>query len=185
MAADRHPGFQARQLRSAWPASSRPPRPGAALDALWDDLSSHYATGIEHVNGAAVRHADPARLGGAVFLDLNQAVKDHPELVRRSLMTEAVTPSDDIFAALHAAFWTGGTLLYVPRGVKVEAPLFSLVGLAHEGRVDFSHTLVVLEEGAEATLVRETASSGTRRGSRACTSGPSRSCRARAPGSGW
>ena len=73
-------------------------------------------------------------------------------------MTEAVTPADDIFAALHAAFWTGGTLLYVPRGVKVESPLFSLVGLAHEGRVDFSHTLVVLEQDAEATLVRETAS---------------------------
>ena len=130
-----------------------------ALDGLWNNLSSHYATGIEHINGQAVRHADPGRLGGAMFLDLNQALKDHPDLVRRSLMTEAVTPSDDIFAALHAAFWTGGTLLYVPRGVKVEAPLFSLVGMAHEGRVDFSHTLVVLEEDAEATLVRETASS--------------------------
>lgn len=128
------------------------------LDGLWDNLSSHYATGIEHVNGLAVRHANPDRLGGAVFLDLNQALKDHPELVRRSLMTEAVTPSDDIFAAFHAAFWSGGTLLYVPRGVKVESPLFSLVGLAHQGRVDFSHTLVVLERDAEATLVRETAS---------------------------
>ena len=50
-------------------------------------------------------------------------------------------------------------MLYVPRGLKVEAPLFSLVGLTHEGRVDLSHTLVVLEQGAEATLVRETASS--------------------------
>ena len=129
-------------------------------------LSSHYATGIEHVNGAAVRLADSSRLGGALFLDLHQAVRNHPELVRRYLLTEAVKPADDIFAALHAAFWTGGTLLYVPRGVKVEAPLFSLVGLAHEGRVDLSHTLVVLEEGAEATLVRETASSATGRSSR-------------------
>src|SRR6478752_9504865 len=42
-----------------------------ALDGLWSNLSSHYATGIEHVNGHAVRHADPARLGGAVFLDLD------------------------------------------------------------------------------------------------------------------
>ena len=39
-------------------------------------------------------------------------------------------PGADAFSALHAAFWTGGTLLYVPKGVKVEAPLFSLVGLA-------------------------------------------------------
>jgi Fe-S cluster assembly protein SufD len=132
----------------------------ASLDGLWDNLSSHYATGIEHINGTAVREADPKRLGGAIFLDLERAIRDHPELVRRHLLTEAVKPSDDIFAALHAAFWTGGTLLYVPRGVTVSSPLFSLVGLVQEGRVDFSHTLVVLEEGAEASLVRETASGG-------------------------
>ena len=137
-----------------------------ALDGLWESLSSHYATGIEHVNGAAVRLADSSRLGGALFLDLHQAVRNHPDLVRRYLLTQAVKPADDIFAALHAAFWTGGTLLYVPRGLKVEAPLFSLVGLTHEGRVDLSHTLVVLEEGAEATLVRETASSRQGRDSR-------------------
>ena len=46
----------------------------------------------------------------------------------------------------------------MPKGVKLEAPLFSLVGLAKRGRVDMDHTLIVLEEGAEATLVRETAS---------------------------
>ena len=123
-------------------------------------MSSHYATGIEHINGVLARQADPSRLGGAVFVDLNRAVKDHPELLKRYLLTEAVKPSDDIFAALHAAFWTSGTLLYVPKGVKLEAPLFSLVGLAQEGRVDLSHTLVVLEEGAEATLVRESAGRG-------------------------
>ena len=101
-----------------------------------------------------------SRLGGAIFVDLNQAVKDHPELLQRYLLTEAVKPSDDIFAALHAAFWTSGTLLYVPKGVKLDAPLFSLIGLAQEGHVDMSHTLVVLEEGAEATLVRESAGRG-------------------------
>jgi Fe-S cluster assembly protein SufD len=88
---------------------------------------------------------------------LNRAVKDYPELLERYLLTQVVTPADDIFAALHAAFWTGGSLLYVPRGVCVEAPLFSLIGLAAEGRVDLSHTLIVLEKGAEATLVRQTA----------------------------
>ncbi len=135
-------------------------RAAAVLDPLWSSLAAHYATGIEHVNGTAVRLPDAARTGGAVFMDLNQAVKDQPELLRRYLLTQAVTPADDFFAALHAAFCTGGILLYVPRGVKVAAPLFSLVGLVQEGRIDFSHTLVVLEEGAEATLVRETASSG-------------------------
>ena len=73
-------------------------------------------------------------------------------------MTEAYQAEADAFAALHAAFWTGGALLYVPKGVKVEVPLFHLVGLSAEGRADLNHTLVVLEEGAEATLVQETAS---------------------------
>ena len=138
--------------------------PGAearsAFDDLWGTMSSHYATGIEHINGALARQADASRIGGAVFIDLNRAVKDHPELLKRYLLTEAVKPSDDVFAALHSAFWTSGTLLYVPKGMKLDAPLFSLIGLAHGGHVDLSHTLVVLEDGAEATLVRESTGRG-------------------------
>src|SRR5436309_10094566 len=52
----------------------------AAFDELWATLSSHYATGIAHINGALARDPDPTRLGGAVFLDLNRAGKDHAEL---------------------------------------------------------------------------------------------------------
>jgi len=135
-------------------------RARTAFDPLWETLSSHYGTGVAHVDGSLVHRADPAKLGGAVFVDMEAAVKDHPELLKRHLLTEVVKPSDDIFAALHGAFWNGGTLLYVPKGVKVELPLFSIAGLTEEGRVDFSHTLIVLEEDAEATLVRETASEG-------------------------
>ena len=118
---------------------------------------------------------DPSRLGGAVFVDLNRAVKDYPELLKRYLLTEAVTPADDVFAALHSAFWTSGTLLYVPKGVALDAPLFELIGLAQEGRVDLSHTLVVLEDGAEATLVRESAGRGDGLLHRRCTWARSRS----------
>lgn len=134
------------------------PDDSAAFEPLWQAMSAHYATGIEQVNGGVTRVADRSKLQGAIFVDLNQAVKDYPELVEKFLLTRAVSPSADAFSALHAAFWTSGTLLYVPKGVKVEAPLFSLVGLAREGRVDLEHTLIVLEEGAQATLVRETAS---------------------------
>jgi Fe-S cluster assembly protein SufD len=131
-----------------------------SFDDQWNALSLHYATGIEHINGSLVREPEPARLGGAVFVDLNRAVKDYPELLKRYLLTEAVTPAADVFAALHSAFWTSGTLLYVPKGVALEAPLFELIGLAQEGRVDLSHTLIVLEDGAQATLVRESAGRG-------------------------
>jgi len=141
-------------------AAEATPRARSAFNPLWETLSSHYGTGIAHVDGSLVHRADPAKLGGAVFVDMETAVKDHPELLKRHLLTDVVKPSDDIFAALHAAFWNGGTLLYVPKGVSVELPLFSIAGLTEEGRVDFSHTLIVLEEDAEATLVRETASAG-------------------------
>ena len=130
----------------------------SAMAPAWDALAAQYATGLEHLNASPTRFADPAKLGGAILVDLATAAKNHPEILERYFLTEAVSPTADAFAALHAAFWTGGTLLYVPKGVKVEAPLFTLVGLAGSGRVDLDHTLVVVEEGAEATLVRETAS---------------------------
>ncbi|MDR3634148.1 MAG: Fe-S cluster assembly protein SufD, partial [Isosphaeraceae bacterium] len=98
----------------------------AAIEPLYQALATHYATGIAQVNGAVTRTADPARLGGAVFIDLATAAKEHPALLERFLLTQAVSASADAFSALHGAFWTGGTLLYVPKGVKVEAPLFSL-----------------------------------------------------------
>jgi Fe-S cluster assembly protein SufD len=132
----------------------------AAVDPLWQRLTASYGAGIAQVNGAAIRTADLASPGGALLIDLGKAVREHPELLKRYLLTEAVAPSTDAFAALHGAFWTGGTLLYVPRGVKLEAPLFSLVALAGAGRVEMEHTLIVLEEGAEATLVRETTGCG-------------------------
>lgn len=132
----------------------------AAIAPVHEGLSANYATGIEQINAAVTRRADASKLGGAVFLDLATAVRDHPELIERYLLTDAVRADVDALSALHAAFWTGGTVLYVPKGARVEAPLFSLVGLAGAGRVDFDHTLVILEEGAEATLVRETTSRG-------------------------
>ncbi|MFO0908283.1 MAG: Fe-S cluster assembly protein SufD [Isosphaeraceae bacterium] len=140
------------------PATPLDPLDSAAVGPLWASLSGHYATGIEQVNGQVTRSADSASLGGALFVDFATAARQHPELLERYLLTEAVSPTADAFSALHAAFWTGGTLLYVPKGVKVEVPVFSLVALTRAGNVDLDHTLVVLEEGAEATLVRETAS---------------------------
>jgi len=129
----------------------------APVDRIWDELSAHYATGVAHFNGVPVRHADSSHLGGAIFVDLDGAVKDCPEILQRYLGTQAVTPAEDYFAALNGAFWTAGTLLYVPRKTKIEAPLLSLIGLGGGGRTDLSRALIVLEEGAEATLVRQTA----------------------------
>ena len=90
---------------------------------------------------------------GVVFGSLERLSESHPELVRPSLFT--VFDSDyDKFAAVHAAFWSGGQFLYVPRGVTIDRPLH-IGSMMSDGGIDTTHTLVVLEEGAEATLLHE------------------------------
>ena len=93
---------------------------------------------------------------GVVFCSLNRAVQQHSELVRPYLMNRAFESRYDRFAALHAAWWNSGSFLYVPRGVVVEQPLHLVSGLS--GGADLGHTLVVLDEGAEATVLSESLS---------------------------
>ena len=94
---------------------------------------------------------------GVLFGCLEELLNEHPDLIRPHFLTAAFDPAYDRFAALHAAFWSGGQLLYVPRGVVVDEP-FHALSLLSDGGVDLTRTLVVLEEGAEATLLCETAS---------------------------
>ncbi|MDX1614328.1 MAG: Fe-S cluster assembly protein SufD [Candidatus Promineifilaceae bacterium] len=90
---------------------------------------------------------------GVIFCDMETAVRDHGDLVQRWFMTKAVKADEGKFAALHGAFWRGGTFLYVPRHVKAVAPLHSALWSTN-GRT-FTHTLVVLEAGAEAVFIDE------------------------------
>ena len=92
---------------------------------------------------------------GVLFGSLDRLASQHGDLVLRHLLCRAVDPTYDKLAAMHAAFWSGGTLLYVPAGVVIEKPLHILSALGKDA-TDFGHTLVVLEEGAEATLMAET-----------------------------
>ena len=115
-----------------------------------------------HADGAAARVELSAGLrdAGVVFGCLSDLVNTHGDLLEPHLFTRGVRPAADRFAAWHAAFWTGGTVLFVPRGVSVEKPLHSLIGLSGKGNCDLSHTLVILEDGASAALLEETVSDG-------------------------
>ena len=92
---------------------------------------------------------------GVVFGPLDQVVKSHGDLVKKYLFAKAVDPTIDRFAALHAAAWSSGMFLYVPRGVTLSQPLHTMATLS-DGGVDLGHTLVVLEDGAAATMLCET-----------------------------
>ena len=90
---------------------------------------------------------------GVIFSDLDTAFRDHADLVRASFMTRVVPVSFGKFEALHAAFWQGGTFLYVPKGVTVELPFRAFTIGQEPNSALFTHTLVVLEEDAEAFFV--------------------------------
>jgi Fe-S cluster assembly protein SufD len=97
---------------------------------------------------------DPALVEqGVIFTDLNVAVREHPELVQKYFMTQAVPVDFGKLEALHAAMWQGGAFLYVPKGVSVELPFRSFALGQTAGASIFAHSLVVLEEGAEAFFV--------------------------------
>jgi Fe-S cluster assembly protein SufD len=90
---------------------------------------------------------------GVIFTDLGTAAREHPGLVAKYFMTQAVPADLGKFEALHAAYWQGGSFLYVPAGVKIETPFRSFSIISEPGGAIFSHTLSVLEEGAEAFTV--------------------------------
>lgn len=101
--------------------------------------------------------SDELAAQGVIFTDLSSAFMQHRELVERFYMTQAVRPDEGKFAALTAALWTHGVFLYVPRGVQVELPLHSLE-YSHGAVTTAAHILAVLEDGASATYLHESAS---------------------------
>jgi Fe-S cluster assembly protein SufD len=84
-------------------------------------------------------------------MPLSQAVQEHPELVDQHLGS-VVAASENVFAARNAAEWEGGAFVYVPRGVKVEAPIVLDAIQAQAGMALNWRVLIVLEEGAEAEV---------------------------------
>jgi Fe-S cluster assembly protein SufD len=141
-----------------------PGRLGAdALQTLMHGRAE-FGGAVVHADGQCVRSSLSAELAakGVLFGNLSELLVSHRSLLEPHFLNRAVEPEADRFAAWHAAFWTGGTVLYVPQGVEVQEPLYSLIGLSAERGADFSHTLVVLEDGASATLLEETNSADPR-----------------------
>ncbi|MCF7844214.1 MAG: Fe-S cluster assembly protein SufB [Kiritimatiellales bacterium] len=89
---------------------------------------------------------------GVIFLDMDDAVHEHPELVQEYFM-KCVPNSDHKFAALHGAVWSGGTFLYIPKGLVVTEPLQAYFRMNAPNMGQFEHTLIIIEEGAEAHYI--------------------------------
>ncbi len=85
---------------------------------------------------------------GVVYTDMESALKgEYADMVHKYFM-KLVTPHDHKFAALHGAVWSGGSFVYVPKGVQLSIPLQSYFRLNAKGAGQFEHTLIIVDEGA-------------------------------------
>ncbi len=89
---------------------------------------------------------------GVIFTDTDTALREHPDLVREYFGT-IIPPEDNKFAALNSAVWSGGSFIYVPKGVKIEFPLQAYFRINAEQMGQFERTLIIVDEGAEVHYV--------------------------------
>jgi Fe-S cluster assembly protein SufB len=89
---------------------------------------------------------------GVIFEDTDTALKQHPELFREYFAT-VIPVGDNKFAALNTAVWSGGSFIYVPKGVHVEIPLQAYFRINTENMGQFERTLIIVDEGASVHYV--------------------------------
>lgn len=86
---------------------------------------------------------------GIIFCSMDTAVQEYPELVEPYFMKRCVPPQDNKFSALHGAIWSGGSFVYVPKGVEVDLPLQAYFRMEGQAEGTFEHTLVIADEGSD------------------------------------
>jgi Fe-S cluster assembly protein SufB len=86
---------------------------------------------------------------GVIFENMDVAVQKYPELVKKYFMTQCVPINDHKFVMLHAAVWSGGTFIYVPKNVTIDLPLQAYFRMNAEGGGQFEHTLIIADEGSK------------------------------------
>ena len=84
---------------------------------------------------------------GVIFLDMDSALKQHPGIIKEYIGT-VIPPADNKFSALNSAVWSGGSFIYVPKGVHVELPLQAYFRINAEQMGQFERTLIITDEGA-------------------------------------
>ncbi|MDR2655597.1 MAG: Fe-S cluster assembly protein SufB [Oscillospiraceae bacterium] len=142
-------------------------KPKAGLSSSWEEVPEDIKNTFDRLgipeaekqslagvgaqyDSEVVYHSIQAELEkqGVVYITMEQAVRDYPELVKAHFM-KCVTPREHKFAALHGAIWSGGSFVHVPEGVEVAMPLQSYFRLNAPGAGQFEHTLIILEKGSK------------------------------------
>ena len=89
---------------------------------------------------------------GVIFTSTDEAVKKYPELMKKYFGT-VIPPTDNKFAALNTAVWSGGSFIHIPKGVKLKMPLQAYFRINSEKAGQFERTLIIADEGADVTYI--------------------------------
>ncbi|OGR83790.1 MAG: Fe-S cluster assembly protein SufB [Elusimicrobia bacterium RIFCSPLOWO2_01_FULL_64_13] len=84
---------------------------------------------------------------GIVFMDMDSGLREHPDVVKKYFST-VIPPEDNKFAALNSAVWSGGSFVYIPKGVKVATPLQAYFRINSKNTGQFERTLIIADEGS-------------------------------------
>src|SRR4028118_918183 len=94
------------------------------------------------------RNREDLERKGILFSDMDTALREYPDLVRKYFGT-VIPPGDNKFAALNTAVWSGGSFIYVPPGVEVDMPLQAYFRINSENAGQFERTLIIADEGSQ------------------------------------
>ena len=146
-------------------------RPKTDMKAKWEDLPQNIRDTFDRLGIPEAEKKSLAGVGaqydsevvyhniqkeleeqGVIYVDFETAVKEYPDLIK-PYFGKLITPNYHKFAALHYAVWSGGSFVYVPKGVHVRMPLQSYFRLNAPGAGQFEHTLIIIEEGADCHFI--------------------------------
>ena len=131
-----------------------------SVKATWDKLGipeaeRKYLGGVTAQYESEVvyhRNRDDLARQGVLFSDMDTALREYPEIVRR-YFGKIIPPNDNKFAALNSAVWSGGSFIYVPPGVTVDMPLQAYFRINAENMGQFERTLIIADEGSQVHYV--------------------------------
>lgn len=119
------------------------------------EAEAKYLSGVTtQYESEAVYHnmLDEVKEKGIIFLDTDTALKECPELFKQ-YFGKLVPYTDNKFAALNSCVWSGGSFIYIPKGVKLDKPLQSYFRINSQSMGQFERTMIIVDEGAEVHYV--------------------------------
>jgi Fe-S cluster assembly protein SufD len=149
--------FKFQELNPYVPSNASGTLPVAIEHSLQEALVDQRSGLLVQHNASVVRIqcSEELKRQGVILTDLDTAVRDYPELVQQYFMTTCVPVDSTKYTALHAAFWSGGVFLYVPRGVEIEDPILTQLWIDAPASATFAHTLIIADEESSVRYVEE------------------------------